>query len=46
MRDWIVSESRALPCDLAFVHFSGEEEGLLGSLAFTRLQFNVQFYGW
>lgn len=29
---------KALRCDLAFVHFSGEEEGLLGSLAFAHLQ--------
>jgi hypothetical protein len=37
-RDWLITGDRRLPCDLVFAHFSGEEEGLLGSLAFTRLQ--------
>ena len=29
-------------CDLVFVHFSGEEEGLLGSIAFAHLQAHRQ----
>lgn len=38
LKHWIDSTRTNLSCDLAFVHFSGEEEGLLGSLAFTHLQ--------
>lgn len=38
LRDWVAAERPELPCDLAFVHFSGEEEGLLGSSVFAHLQ--------
>lgn len=38
LRDWVKTEKKELACDLAFAHFSGEEEGLLGSLAFARIQ--------
>lgn len=36
--DWIRTDKPKLACDLAFLHFSGEEEGLIGSIAFVRLQ--------
>jgi hypothetical protein len=37
-KNWVQLERPELNCDLLFVHFSGEEEGLLGSLAFAHLQ--------
>lgn len=37
-RTWVKAAKPALPCDLAFVHFSGEEEGLLGSIMFAHKQ--------
>lgn len=38
LRDWVAAAKPQLKCDLLFAHFSGEEEGLLGSIAFTKLQ--------
>lgn len=38
LQAWIQSERPSLDCDLAFVHFSGEEEGLFGSMAFVYQQ--------
>jgi len=36
---WIrTTNQTGIPCDLAFVHVSGEEEGLLGSLSFIHKQ--------
>jgi hypothetical protein len=40
LKSWVESEGVNLPCDLAFAHFTGEEEGLLGSLVFAHLQVN------
>ena len=38
LRDWVVQSKPAnIKCDIIFAHFSGEEEGLIGSIAFTRL---------
>ena len=40
LRDWVKTQNVNFPCDLAFAHFSGEEEGLLGSLVFAHQQLN------
>ncbi|MBI3543430.1 MAG: M28 family peptidase [Deltaproteobacteria bacterium] len=39
LHDWLAeTKPGALKCDIAILHFSGEEEGLLGSIAFAHLQ--------
>ncbi|MBI3556980.1 MAG: M28 family peptidase [Deltaproteobacteria bacterium] len=38
LRDWLAqAKPQNIKCDIIFAHFSGEEEGLIGSIAFARL---------
>ncbi len=38
LRDWLaVSKPQNIKCDIILAHFSGEEEGLIGSIAFAHL---------